>query len=219
MPKITSVEPQKKNPKRFNVFLDSQFAFGADEDLIVDFRLIPGKEIDENMLEKLLQEAEIGKLMERMYGLFNIRARSEKEIRNYLNKLSFKRKIKDSDNGVSEMAVSSLIDKLMKKGMINDKQFASSWVEARSKKYGPQRIRQELFSKGIDRETVDAVFSEQVTGDSKEKLAEQLLKRKIKAWKNLEPLKFKKKAYEFLMRRGFEFDFIKSVVEKFLKKV
>ena len=43
MSKITSVEPQKKNPKRFSIFLDGEFAFGADEDLVVDKRLVVAK--------------------------------------------------------------------------------------------------------------------------------------------------------------------------------
>ena len=55
MPKVTSVEPQKKNSKRFNVFLDGQFAFGADEDLVVNYRLVPGKIIEQKDLEKLIK--------------------------------------------------------------------------------------------------------------------------------------------------------------------
>src|SRR5690349_4188363 len=93
MARVTSVERQKKNPLRFNVYLDGQFAFGADEDLIVNFRLLPGKEIDHQDMGKLLYEAEVGKLMERIYGLLGVRARSEQEIRDYLRRLSFKRKI------------------------------------------------------------------------------------------------------------------------------
>src|SRR5690242_13760046 len=132
--KVTSVEAQKKNPKRFNIFLDGKFAFGADEDLIVDYRLIPGKEIDESMLEKLLQEAELGKLMEKMYVLFNIRQRSEKEVRDYLKNLSFKRKIKDKEE-ISDLTIESVIVKLNRKGMLNDSEFARSWIESRSRKY------------------------------------------------------------------------------------
>src|SRR4051812_22784523 len=109
--KVTSVEPQKKNLKRFNIFLDGQFAFGADEDLVVERRLVPGKEIPVEDLDKLLSEAEVGKLMERMYGLFNIRQRSEKEVKDYLRNLSFKRKIK-GDEEISEVVVQNLIEKL-----------------------------------------------------------------------------------------------------------
>ena len=57
MPKITSVEPQKKNLRRFNVYLDGEFAFGADEDLVVNKRLVVGKEISKEDLEKILFEA------------------------------------------------------------------------------------------------------------------------------------------------------------------
>src|SRR3989338_6951294 len=97
MSKITSVEPQIKNPKRFNLFLDGVFAFGADEDLVVNRRLVVGKELSSPDMEQLVKETEVGKLMERMYRLFNIRSRSEKEVRDYLKNLSFKRKVKDKE--------------------------------------------------------------------------------------------------------------------------
>src|SRR5689334_1970450 len=111
--KITSVEPQKKNPKRFNVFLDGQFAFGADGDLVVERRLVVGKEISGEDMEKILSEAEVGKLVEKIYGLLNIRYRSEREIRDYLKQLSFKRKLKEQDE-ISEVVVEALIEKLKK---------------------------------------------------------------------------------------------------------
>ena len=138
--KITQVERQKKNPKRFNVYLDGVFSFGADEDLIVDRRLLVGKEIDAEDLEKIIFGAEVGKLMERMYLLFNIRQRSEKEIRDYLRNLSFKRKIKDQDP-VPEVAIEQLIENLKRKGMLNDLQFAKAWVESRAKKKGINIIK------------------------------------------------------------------------------
>src|SRR5438067_1257740 len=131
--KITSIESQKKNPHRFSIFLDGQFAFGADEDLVVDRRLIVGKEISPDDLQKLLEEAEIGKLMERMYGLLGRRQRSEKEIRDYLKQLSFKRKVKDQGE-ITDLIAQALIEKLKKKELINDLEFAKAWVESRSKK-------------------------------------------------------------------------------------
>ena len=54
MPVVTSVKSQQKNPKRFNIFLDGVFAFGADQDLVVNFRLLKGKKIETQDLEKLL---------------------------------------------------------------------------------------------------------------------------------------------------------------------
>lgn len=217
MLKVTSVERQKKNPRRFNIFLDGVFAFGADEDLVVDWRLVPGKLLDTSDVEKLLFEAEVGKLMDRMYGLFNIRARSEKEVRDYLKRLSFKRKLKDQEE-ISEAAAGLLVNKLKQKGLINDEEFALSWIEARSKKKGIRVIIQELYQKGIDREIIEEVFSLQSSAISEQQVAEKLLEKKMKAWEKLPPLEFRKKAYEYLLRRGFNYSTTKDIIEKLLKK-
>lgn len=114
------------------MFLDGQFAFGADEDLVVNHRLLPGKELSPIDLEKLLYEAEVGKLMERMYRLFNIRQRSEKEVRDYLRNVSFKRKIQGEEE-ISELTTEQVIERLKKKGLVDDEVFAQAWVEARRK--------------------------------------------------------------------------------------
>ncbi|MDO8499009.1 MAG: RecX family transcriptional regulator [bacterium] len=218
MPKITSVEPQKKNPRRFNVFLDGLFAFGADEDLIVNYRLIPGKIIEQKDLEKLLFESEVGKLMERMYGLFSMRARSEKEVRNYLRNLSFKRKIKDKEE-ISQLVIDLLVERLKQKGMINDLEFAKAWVEGRrkSKQKGVRALEMELFQKGINREIIEEVVSHQPSAVSEEELAKLALEKKMRSWKNLEGWELKKKATEFLLRKGFDYSVVKTVVENILK--
>ncbi len=217
MSKVTLVEPQKKNPRRFNVFLDGKFAFGADEDLIVERRLVVGKEIPSEDLEKLLFEAEVGKLMERMYGLVSIRQRSEKEIRDYLRNLSFKRKVKDKEE-LSDITVESLIAKLKQKGLINDAQFAKDWTEARGKKKGWRAIQAELSQKGVSREIQASIRYQVVSSKNEEVVATSLLEKKLKSWRNLEKFDFKKKAYEFLMRKGFEYSIVAAVVEKTLKK-
>lgn len=220
MPKITSVEPQKKfasrRIKRFNIFLDGVFVFGADEDLVVDNRLVVGKEFTESDVERLIEEAEVGKLMERMYRLFNIRQRSEKEVRDYLKNLSFKRKLKN--DGISDTAIDSTIERLKKKGMIDDLNFARAWTEARSKKKGPVAIKGELIQKGIDKEIIEEVIGLGFMPEGEEKVATQILEKKINSWKNLEPVKLKRKAYDSLLRRGFRYETVKSIVEKLFKK-
>ena len=41
----------------------------------------------------------------------------------------------------------------------------------------------------------------------------------MRVWKNLKNLEFKKKAYEYLMRRGFEYEVVKEVIENLIKKM
>lgn len=218
--KITSIEQQKKPASwrihRFNIFIDGQFVFGADEDLVVNRRLVMGKEISETDLDKLFFEAEVGKLMERMFRLFNIRQRSEKEVRDYLRELNFKRKIKDQEE-ISEKAMDFLIARLKQKGMINDLEFAKSWIEARrkSKQKGIRAIKLELFQKGIDKEIIEGLLN---NPSDEEGLARTALEKKMRSWKNLENLEIRKKAIDFLLRHGFDYTIVKSVIEKELKK-
>ena len=118
------------------------------------------------------------------------------------------------------MAIELLIEKLKQKGLINDLEFAKSWVMARrkSKQKGIKALKAELFQKGIAREIVEEVVSGQGTGDSEEELAKIALEKKMRVWQNLPPMKLKKKAYEFLMRRGFEYEVVRSIVEKVIGK-
>lgn len=216
MPKVTSVEPQKKNPNRFNVFLDGEFAFGADEDLVVNRRLVIGKIINQEDLKKVLFEAEVGKLMERMYRWFSIRQHSEKEVRDYFRTKNLESKVKGKEL-ISELAVDILVENLKKKGMVNDLEFAKAWVVARrrSKQKGIKAIKLELFQKGIDKEIIEEVLRESFDfAQGEEELAKQALEKKMKHWKNLGPQDLKRKAFEFLMRKGFEYEVVKAVIGK-----
>lgn len=205
MPKVTEVVPQKKNPRRFNVFLDGEFAFGADEDLVVNRRLVVGKIISVDDLNKILFEAEVGKLMERMYRWFNLRQHSEKEVRDYFR-----------NKQLSQMIIDAVIEVLKKKGMVNDMEFAKAWVEARrrSKQKGIRAIKQELYQKGIGKEVIEEAISCQSSAVSEEELAKQALEKKIRVWKNLDPQKLKQKATEYLLRKGFEYEVIKGLLSK-----
>lgn len=224
MSRVTSVEPQKKSAsrrtKRFNIFLEGQFAFGADEDLVVSRRLMVGKVISPEDLDKLLFEAEVGKLTEKMYRWFSIRQHSEKEVRDYFRIKNHESRIKGKEQ-ISKLAIDTLVETLKKKGMVDDLEFAKSWVEARrrSKQKGVRAIRLELFQKGIDKEIIEEVARVERLESSEEELAKQALEKKMNHWKNLDSQKLRQKAIEFLLRKGFEYDVVKEVVEKAAKLV
>ena len=219
--KITQVERQKKNSKRFNIYLDGKFSFGADEDSVVDHRLIVGKELSDEDLERILFATEVGKLMDRMYGLFSVRMRSEKEVRDYLRQLNFKRKLKDIEE-LPEIVVEALIQRLKDKDLLNDERFANEWIHARrvSKQKGMQAIMAELYQKGIARDIIVKAFEDADDGNegSEESLAMKALEKKVKTPSVLEDVKEKQRIVGFLMRKGFSYDVARSVIEKYLKK-
>lgn len=219
MPRITSVEPQKKRQDRFNIFLDGRFAFGADEDLVVNRRLVVGKVIMPEELSKILFEAEVGKLMERMYRWFGIRQHSEKEVRNYFRIKNLELRIKGKEEK-SQIVIDAVVETLKKKGLLNDLEFAKAWTEARrkSKQKGIRAIKAELYQKGIGKEIIETIENGEWTIENEKQLAQKALEKKMKLWKDLQPLEFRKKATEFLLRRGFEYEMVKEVIEKLMRK-
>lgn len=216
MPKITQVDPQKKNNHRFNIFLDGEFAFGADEDLVVNRRLIAGKIITPEDLQKILFEAEVGKLMERMYRWFSLRQHSETEVRQYFRVKNLESRVKGEEER-SKIIIDAVIENLKKKGMVNDLEFALAWVAARrkSRQKGIKAIKAELFQKGIDKEIIESVTSDMLQVASEEDLAKLALEKKMKYWKNLSVVEFHKKATEFLLRKGFDYEIVKTALDKY----
>ena len=114
------------------------------------------------------------------------------------------------------MVIDAVVENLKKKDMINDLEFARSWVEARrrSQNKGIRAIKAELYQKGIDKEIIESMDNGQWTMDNEKQLAQKALEKKLKVWRNLDPQKLKQKATEFLLRRGFEYEIVKEVIEK-----
>lgn len=145
------------------------------------------------------------KLLQKVYRLLSFRDRSEKEIRDFLKK--------KTEN------IDEIIEELKEQRFIDDEKFAKAWVESRrrSKKKGAIAIKQELWQKGIDRETIDSIMYQVSSIKGEEEVAEEALEKKLRLWRNLSGMELRKKATDFLMRRGFEYEVAKQVVEKLLK--
>ena len=80
------------------------------------------------------------------------------------------------------------------------------------KKWGPERIKAELYKKGVKPEYIENALSESDTEDTEE-IIDALLEKRIK--NTPIDLKEKQKHINFLLRRGFKYDDIKSVIEKY----
>lgn len=212
MAQVTQIKPQTNNPHRFNIFLDGKFAFGADEDLVIAYRLVVGRNLSpEEVKEIVLEKVELGKLLEKVFRLLSFRQRSEKEIRDYFKIENLRSKAKGKTE-ISKQLVDKLIDKLKLKGLVNDLEFATLWVKSRrqSKKKSLRALKSELFQKGVDREIISQVLSSEDTV-SEESLAKEALDKKLKAFKNFTGLEFRQKAIQFLLRRGFAYSIAKKV--------
>ena len=220
MGKITDIALQKKNPKRVNVFLEGEFAFGISLDLRFEKKLEIGKNLTEKQIASLVEADQVERMLNKSLKFLSFRPRSEKEIRDHL---LWKGKLKDIDKSDSEKAeyeksIEKVISKLKKIGQVDDKGFAEWWVEQRQsfKQIGVRAIKVELFQKGIDKDTISELLDE--SDESKEvELAVKASSKKIQSYKKLEPQEFRIKMGQYLARRGFGWNTIKKVVDTLSK--
>ena len=73
-------------------------------------------------------------------------------------------------------------------------------------------MARELQMKGISQEDIKKYFQENTLDE--EKLAQRALTKVFGRWKNLNPLRRKKRAYDYLARKGFPYDIIRTIYEQ-----
>ena len=205
MSTITSIEPQKKKPDRFNIFVDGKFSFGLDAETLVKSGLKIGQELSEKEVEKLVFENETNKMVERALRFLSFRPRSEQEVKDHL-----KKKYQHS----SDEIVARVLDRLRYLSYLNDLEFTKWWVEQRQthSPRGARLIRSELFQKGIAQEIIDKVLPEDEEGEVVQAL--KTAQKKLRSYQKLKPQEFKQKMGQYLARRGFGWEVIKETLPR-----
>lgn len=202
---ITALEPQKKKKNRVNIFVDGEFAVGLSQDIVFKNRLKAGKEISSQQLEQLVKENELDKILLKVYRFLSYRPRSEKEIRDYLAKKK-----------TSVLLTALVIKTLEKQKYLDDKEFASWWVDQRMqfRPVGEWVLKAELLQKGISKKIIEEMVNGQWSIVNSQDLALKAAKKKLRRYKGLDQIEFRRKMGNFLARRGFDWETIKEVTEK-----
>ncbi len=196
MKKITAIEPQK-NRNRVSIHLDGEFAFGLAR--ITAAWLKVGDVMSDERLAKLQADDARERALQQAMLFLSYRPRSEKEIRQNLNK-----------HEIPEEVVEETLERLRENGLANDNKFARVWVENRNT-FRPRSRRvltMELRQKGLDDETVQAAVSDV----DENALAFDSARKRAGRFKSLEWGEFRKKLSEYLARRGFPYSVIAPVV-------
>ncbi|WP_025641707.1 regulatory protein RecX [Schnuerera ultunensis] len=200
---ITKIEPQN-NDKRVNVYLNGEFAFGLMMEIQYKYGLKEGMVLDQDFVEEVLLEEEQLKANNTALSYLTHRKRTEKEIIDKLKK-----------KGFEENIIEKTLDYLQNYGLVDDLDFASSFARDKIKlnKQGPQRIKYELYRKGISQEIIEKILKE----DDEYPRALELAKKKLPSYKNDNRDKIYRKLGGFLQRRGYSYDCISRVLKELLE--
>lgn len=133
---------------------------------------------------------------QRALGLLTRREHSRKELTRKL-----------TSRGMDATEVEAVVGKLADAGWQDDTRFAASLLRSRvAGGYGPLRIRAELATHGLDREAIERAF-DSFDGDWAEQ-ARDLVRRRFGPV--VGDLAWRRKAADFLIRRGFPMDNVRA---------
>lgn len=206
MPQITDIRPQKRK-LRFNIYLDGKFSFGLDAETLVKSGLKIDQHLSPEEIEKLIKENEFSKFYNLILRFLSVRPRSEKELKDWFTRKE-----------VGEEVRKMVWKKLQNLGYINDEEFAKWWIEQRQtfRPTGFRRLALELRQKGISNDIVESI-KYKVARKDELVLAKTAVEKKLRLWENLPPEKFRQKLTSFLARRGFSWETISEIINKFHK--
>jgi regulatory protein len=125
--------------------------------------------------------------------LLKFRLRSEKELFWRLERKKF-----------DAATIKRVLEFLKEKDFINDKDFAKSWSESRLKRvWGLRKIKEELKVKGIAQDTIDNQIAEIKKSYCEKEIVSEIIEKRLKKLKGIEPQKAQRRIYAYLLRRGF----------------
>ncbi len=197
--KITALKVQKRNYQRINVYLDDEFAFGLSRYAAAWLQL--GQELSPEKIKELRDIDTQEVAYQRALNFISYRPRSEAEVRKNLKK-----------HDTPEEVIPEVLDRLRRIGLVDDVQFAQTWVENRStfRPRGRRALVAELRQKGIGDEAIDEALFD-LDEDS---LAYQAALKQSRKYEGLEWQIFRQKMGAFLTRRGFNYGVAKPVIEQ-----
>ena len=168
--------------------------------LFLERRLHTGQQIDPEAYRLYLRERGYPHALEAAMKFLALRERSVQEVRARLRRSCY-----------DEQTINRVLDTLGLHDLVSDARFAEAWVHARSRKYGKNRIAQELRIKGIDRQEVEIALNTLSEEDEYRRAVEQA-KKLCRKFQN-DP----KKIAQSLTRKGYLWKMAKDAAEEAAK--
>ena len=196
---ITDILNCKNNKNRVNVYADGEFLCSLYIETVLKNSIKKGCFFSHDDLVQFMKEDEEKYALDRALKYISYRMRSAKEIKEKLKKYN-----------VSENCIDNVIKKMQELGYVNDRLYAETYFSELKQNFGKAVIQQKMYAKGINKEIVHELLS----GLDQYALAVLWAEKLFARYKNEDKKNIKQKVFRALMARGFDFDEIRSAVEK-----
>ena len=202
--RITDIQIDEEKPSRRVIFLDGVYFDSVDAGCIPKLGLRVGLEIEAEVLHKLIEADEGIRAKNYALELLSDQSYSKSQMIYQLGQKSF-----------ATEAIDATLEDLEQLGHIKDENFAKKWVDRRqrSKPKGKKMLEHELVNQSIDKTTVDRVLAGIHDGEETQ-LALQVARKQVKRYLSLPPEVANRRLHGFLLRRGFDYGTIQSVIQR-----
>ena len=201
MKKIEALEPSKHIQGRFLIrFEGERELLKVTENEVASFSLYSGRELEEDELAALQKAGSLSSAKARGARMLGERPLSRKELVRRL-----------TEKGETPENAEAAADCLADIGALDEAGYARSVVRHYSGRgYGVQRIRQELYRRGVPREFWEDAMEER--SDPEERIT-AFLNQKMHGHEN-DPKQLKRAA-DALLRRGFRWEEIRAGLNRY----
>ena len=193
--RIDRIEASKHKRGRVLVFLEDGACLKITEQELLDFGLRAGDELDKPTLDRLKEAAGVSNVKATAADLIGKRAMSRRDLERKLQ-----------EKGASEAEARYAAEWLEAIGAINDADYAALLVRHCAQLgYGPARIRDKLYEKGVPRELWEDALD---TLPDQSEDVDRFLRSKLRG--ELPDEKEKKRRTDALLRRGFSWGDVRA---------
>lgn len=193
--RIERIEASRHKKGRVLVFLEDGACLKITERELLDFHLRSGDELDETALERLRDAAGVSNTRAAAAELIGKRAMSRRDL---------ERKLREK--GASEAEARYAAEWLEAIGALDDASYAAALVRHYGGRgYGPARVKEKLYEKGVPRELWEDALEQLPEGGGQ---IDAFLMSKLRGRTPDE--KEKRRLTNTLLRRGFSWDEVKA---------
>lgn len=195
---ITALKAQR-GKERVNVYLDGQFAFGLA--LVHAVWLKVGQALSDDEIAELRAADTVEQARLRALDLIAYRPRSVHEVKRRLQR-----------TGADDATIAAVVERLKEAGLLDDDAFSRAWVDSRMRTSprSKRMIAWELRQKGVNSADIEAALEEVDEEDAAYRAAMQRLPK----LQGLAPMERKRKLYDHLARKGFDYETIERAVQQ-----
>ena len=202
---VTGIVESARRDGRFVVELDGEAGPTVSLEIIERLALRVGAVLDDRRRLALETEAAALRTYDRALNLLAFRARSARELRRKL-----------VEKGEEPALADAAVERLQARGLLDDGDFARQFTRAKVLGAGAskRRVQQELFRKGVARETADAAISEVFEDEQvdEQAIVDEAARKKARALAKLDPATRRRRLYGFLARKGYDGEQIRSAM-------